>query len=116
MEKKKGPDGLWHVDDFYWSMRRTPLNKSKVSVSNVEIVDWGRKGPRKMITLSAPTSYEGSRPNQNLPRTKRLPQKRVHQPETKLEASKRSVARPSTKDLGISRLLIGSEVEEQKDS
>jgi hypothetical protein len=53
VEKKRGPDGLWHADDYYWSMRRTPLTKSKVLVSNVEIVDWGRKGAHKMITLNA---------------------------------------------------------------
>jgi hypothetical protein len=53
LEKKRGPDGLWHADDYYWNMRRTPLTKSKVSVSNVEVVDWGRKGPNHMITLNA---------------------------------------------------------------
>jgi hypothetical protein len=53
VEKKRGPDGLWHADDYYWSLRRTPLAKSKVSVSNVEVVDWGRKRPNKMITLNA---------------------------------------------------------------
>jgi hypothetical protein len=53
VEKKRGADGLWHADDFYWNMRRTPSTKSKVNVSNVEVVDWGRKGPNKMITLNA---------------------------------------------------------------
>jgi hypothetical protein len=53
VEKKRGPDGLWHADDYYWNMRRTPTTKSKVLVSNVEVVDWGRKGPNKMITLNA---------------------------------------------------------------
>jgi hypothetical protein len=53
VEKKRGPDGLWHADDYYWSMKRTPLTKSKVLVSNVEVVDWGRKGPNRMITLNA---------------------------------------------------------------
>ena len=53
VEKKKGPDGTWHADDHYWNMRRTPLNKTKLLVSNVEAVNWGRKGPNKMITLNA---------------------------------------------------------------
>jgi hypothetical protein len=53
VEKKRGPDGLWHADGYYWNMRRTPLSKTKLSVSNVEVVDWGRKGPNKMITLNA---------------------------------------------------------------
>src|SRR6266581_2288404 len=53
VQTKRGPDELWHADDYYWNLRRTPLTKSKVLVSNVEIVDWGRKGPNKMITLNA---------------------------------------------------------------
>src|SRR5256712_8481340 len=53
VEKKRGPNGLWHAEECYWSMRRKPLTKLKVSVSNVEVVDWGRKGPNKMITLNA---------------------------------------------------------------
>src|SRR5437660_5567626 len=53
VEKRRAPDGLWHAGDYYWSMRRTPLTTSKVNVSNVEVVDWGRKGPNKMITLNA---------------------------------------------------------------
>jgi hypothetical protein len=53
VEKKRGSDGLWHPDDYYWSMRRKPLTKTKLNVSNVETVDWGRKGPNKMITLNA---------------------------------------------------------------
>src|SRR6267378_2949597 len=39
VEKKKGPDGLWHADDYYWNMRRKPLTKSKVLVSNVDLVE-----------------------------------------------------------------------------
>ena len=53
VEKKRGPDGLWHADDYYWNMRRTPSTGTKVNTSNVEVVDWGRKGPNKMITLNA---------------------------------------------------------------
>ena len=53
VENKRATDGLWHAEDYYWNMRRTPLTKSKVNVSNVEVVNWGRKGPNKMITLSA---------------------------------------------------------------
>jgi hypothetical protein len=53
VEKKRGPDGLWHADDYYWNMRRKSVVKSKMLVSNVEVVDWGRKGPNKMVTLNA---------------------------------------------------------------
>ena len=51
--KKRGPDGLWHADDFYWNMKRTPSTKSKVNVSNVEVVDWGPKVPDRVITPNA---------------------------------------------------------------
>jgi hypothetical protein len=60
VEKKRAPDGLWHADDFYWSLSRTRPEKAKVSVSNVEIVDWGRKGPNRMITLNALRVLNGS--------------------------------------------------------
>ena len=36
--KKQIPNGL--------------LTKTKLNVSNVEVVEWGRKGPNKMITLN----------------------------------------------------------------
>ena len=74
VEKKSGPDGLWRADDYYWNMRRTPLNQAKVSGPNVEVVDWGRKGPNKMITLNArersrrqggPRSEKNERPSSN---------------------------------------------------
>src|SRR5712691_512988 len=60
VEKKRDPNGLWHANDYYWSMRRTPLTKLKVLVSNVEIVDWGRKGPNKMITVNALRALKAS--------------------------------------------------------
>jgi len=60
VEKKRVPDGLWHADDYYWNMRRTPMTKLKVLVSNVEIVDWGRKGPNKMITVNALRALKAS--------------------------------------------------------
>jgi hypothetical protein len=50
LEKKRGPDGLWRPEGYYWTIRR---KQSKVNVSNVEIVDWGRKGPNEFITLNA---------------------------------------------------------------
>src|SRR6266571_5560397 len=52
VEKKRGLNGLWHANDYYWKMRGMPSTKMKLT-SNVEIVDWGRKGPNKMITLNA---------------------------------------------------------------
>jgi hypothetical protein len=64
VEKKRGPDGLWHADDYYWNMRRKPLAKTKPLVSNVEVVDWGRKGPNRMITLNALRVLRMQRRNQ----------------------------------------------------
>jgi hypothetical protein len=61
VEKKRGPDGLWHADDYYWSMRPTSRSKSKVLVSNVEVVNWGRKVPNKMITLNALRTLKAAR-------------------------------------------------------
>ena len=60
VEKKRGPDGLWRADDYYWNVRRTPSTKLKVLVSNVEVVDWGRKGPSKMITLNVLRTLKAS--------------------------------------------------------
>jgi hypothetical protein len=47
---KRGPDGLWRPEGYYWAMPRKP---SKVKRSNIEVVDWGRRAPNKMITLDA---------------------------------------------------------------
>jgi hypothetical protein len=46
LESKRDPDGLWRVEDCHWA---PPRRKG----SNVELVDWGRKGPNEMITLNA---------------------------------------------------------------
>jgi hypothetical protein len=54
VEKKRDSNGLWHANDYYWNVRRKPLTKTKLLVSNTkEVVDWGRKGPNRMITLNA---------------------------------------------------------------
>ena len=60
VEKKRGPNGLWHANDYYWNMRRKPVSKTKLLASNVEVVDWGRKGPNKMITLNALRALKAS--------------------------------------------------------
>jgi hypothetical protein len=46
IEAKRQPDGCWKAEGFYWipSGKRT---------SNVEVVDWGRRGSNEMITLNA---------------------------------------------------------------
>jgi len=46
---KRGPDGLWRPEAYYWSLKR----KRESKASNLDIVDWGRKGPNLMITLNA---------------------------------------------------------------
>jgi hypothetical protein len=43
---KRQPDGCWKAEDFYW----WSPGKRK---SNVDVVDWGRRGPNVMITLNA---------------------------------------------------------------
>jgi hypothetical protein len=50
LEKKRGPEGQWRPEGYYWMMRRRQL---KINMSNVEVVDWGRKGPNEFITLNA---------------------------------------------------------------
>ena len=51
IEKKRGPEGLWKPEGYYWSIGRK--GSMKVKASNVEVVDWGRRGPNEMITLNA---------------------------------------------------------------
>jgi len=51
IESKRGEDGRWRPEGYYWSLKRK--TKAKVAVSNVEVVDWGRNGPNEMITLNA---------------------------------------------------------------
>jgi hypothetical protein len=46
IESKRCPDGTWHVEGCY----RKPRDKAR---SNIEVVDWGRRGPNEMITLNA---------------------------------------------------------------
>jgi hypothetical protein len=46
VEAKRQPDGCWKAEGFYWVMRGK-------RTSNVEVVDWGWRGPNEMITLNA---------------------------------------------------------------
>ncbi len=46
IEEKRQPDGCWKAEGFYW----VPIGKR---TSNVDVVDWGRRGPNEMITLNA---------------------------------------------------------------
>ncbi len=46
LEKRRLPDGRWRPGAYYWY---PPGSKT----SNVEVVDWGRGGPNRMITLNA---------------------------------------------------------------
>ena len=51
VESKRGEDARWRPEGYYWNLKRK--TRTKVQVSNVEVVDWGRKGPNEMITLNA---------------------------------------------------------------
>ena len=51
VESKRGEDGRWRPEGYYWNLKRK--TRTKMQVSNVEVVDWGRKGPNEMITLNA---------------------------------------------------------------
>ena len=54
VEKKRLSDGRWRPGGYYWSPKgRVRVTGKKRIVSNVEVVDWGRKGPNEMITLNA---------------------------------------------------------------
>jgi len=46
IESKRDSYGLWTVEGRHWA----PLGQKK---SNVDVVDWGRRGPNEMITLNA---------------------------------------------------------------
>lgn len=46
IESKRLPDGRWRPEGYYW---RPPGRKG----STVEVVDWGRRRPNRMITLNA---------------------------------------------------------------
>jgi hypothetical protein len=51
VESKRGGDGRWRPEGYYWSLKRK--TRPKLAVSNVEIVNWGRKEPNEFITLNA---------------------------------------------------------------
>jgi hypothetical protein len=46
IESKRGKDGGWRAEGFYWK----PRGKN---TSNIDVVDWGRQGANEMITLNA---------------------------------------------------------------
>ena len=46
VEAKRHPNGTWHAEGFYWQ----PIGKR---TSNVDVVNWGRRGPNEMVTLNA---------------------------------------------------------------
>jgi hypothetical protein len=54
IEGKRLPNGLWAAESYYWTpRRRTRRVGNRRAASNVDIVNWGRKGPNEMITLNA---------------------------------------------------------------
>src|SRR5881296_4268891 len=51
VESKRGDDGRWRPEGYYWSLKRK--TRAKLAISNVEIINWGRGGPNEFITLNA---------------------------------------------------------------
>ena len=51
VESKRGEDGRWRPEGYYWRLKRK--TRAKLAVSNVEIVNWGRVGPNEFVTLNA---------------------------------------------------------------
>ncbi len=47
VEQKRRPDGRWNSGQRYWRPAREKSTKP------VEVLDWGRRGPNKMVTLNA---------------------------------------------------------------
>lgn len=48
LESKRLKNGTWKAEGYYWGLKH-----AKRAASNVDVVDWGRKGPNEMITLAA---------------------------------------------------------------
>ena len=46
VQGKRLPDGPWRAEGSYWSRPGTGR-------SCAEVVDWGRRGPNKMVTVNA---------------------------------------------------------------
>ena len=53
LEEKRQNDGTWRPEAYYWNLKRSPKEKTKAAVSNIEVVDWGRGGPNEFITMNA---------------------------------------------------------------
>jgi hypothetical protein len=52
IEQKRGKDGCWRAEGFFWKPKDLK-GLQKPSRSNIEVVDWGRRGANEMITLNA---------------------------------------------------------------
>src|SRR5712692_2472400 len=53
VRSKRGLDGLWRPEAYYWTKRRAAKSKVLGMQSNVEVIDWGRGRPNMMMTLNA---------------------------------------------------------------
>ena len=61
IEQKRRPDGTWRAEGYYWKPQDLtgyaaplePMKPVRSNASNIEVVDWGRRGPNEMITLNA---------------------------------------------------------------
>jgi len=51
VESKRGEDGRWNPEGYYWNLKRK--TRAKLAVSNVDTVNWGRNEPNEFITLNA---------------------------------------------------------------
>ena len=54
LESKRLSDGKWRPGGYYWYPKeRVRVMGKKRIISNSEVVNWGRNGPNRMITLNA---------------------------------------------------------------
>lgn len=57
LESKRSDDGTWHAEGYYWrpadAYQSGSASGKAPPDSNVDVADWGRRGPNEMITLNA---------------------------------------------------------------
>ncbi len=56
VEKKRGSDGLWHAEDYYWNIKQN--DSTKVKVSNIEVCGLGAKRSQRTHHSQRPPRSE----------------------------------------------------------